>query len=107
VKRPILYLFIAGMFCDGMGTIFYMTRYGMAFEYNPFVKTLAMSLGPVTGTFIGLALKAVVVVILAAWLRRFSTTIFTLCGSISFLAGLYNFLMVELYIRDIVTWIPI
>lgn len=90
--RVLSILLLAALVFDTVSTIYFMQNDGVELELHPLVRTSAMLLGPVSGVILSAFLfRAVTVLMLAVYLRRFSAWVLTIPIITSTIAGFINF----------------
>ncbi len=96
--RILSILLLAALIFDTVSTIYFMQRDGIELEIHPLVRASATLLGPVSGTILSaFFFRAVVGVMLAVYLRRFSAWVLILPIITSTVAGFINFFGYEIF----------
>jgi hypothetical protein len=102
----IVVIFALAILADAASTIHFMKREGPLAELNPMVRAASCLLGFVSGPLVGGLAKAAVAIVAAIYCRRFAGTLL-LAGTMIYLAATwYNLYAVNLYLADVVTWLP-
>ena len=92
-KNHLLFiLLLAALLFDTVSTIYFMKTEGVCLEIHPLVRASATVLGPVSGTILSSFLfRAVTGLLLAVFLRRYSTWVLIMPMVTSTIAGFINF----------------
>lgn len=98
-------VFVLGLLCDGISTVYFMTREGIDGELHPAIYSISLFLGPVAGPMVGVCVKAIAGIGLAIYLRRFAAYIFILTSAMSFWAAWYNIWGWRIYTPIILEWV--
>ncbi len=105
--RWFIAVFVVALFCDAVSTIHFMLRHGSDVELHPVIQFISSKiLGPVAGPLLGAIGKGVAGIVVAIYCRRVAVYIFLIASMISFWAAWYNIWGLEIYVPNIIKWIP-
>ena len=104
--RWFIVVFVVAVFCDVASTIYFMTRESAPQEIHPVIRLVSRLLGPIIGPLLSGIGKAVAGIIVAIYCRRFAGYIFAVAAIISLWAAWYNVWGINLYVPNLIRWIP-
>lgn len=100
-------IFVITLFMDAISTIHFMRMVGPEAELHPAVRMVSYLFGPVVGPILAVFGKAIAMVLVLFYLKRWAPVVLTVSSVLYLLAFFYNLYAVDLYLSGRLPWLPI